>query len=138
MDDRIVLNLIFVHYIFSWHIILHGGGAGLMLATVTWWRLGFWFGGSRRDRRFVLLAGGTIVALTQFVPILQLFLGLVGLWLVGGWTHGTVVAPLSEIQGFGATFITGGLLFFVTTLVGEFSRLIAESAGWRRETPRVE
>jgi hypothetical protein len=124
------LNLV-VPLIFGWDMTEHGGHVGLIVATAMLWVSGFRVGGKTRDRRFVMLSGGTFVALTQFVPFLQIMAGLAG-W--GLTSLSTSKSPLfTEAQGFLATIITGGLLLVAAIFFGRIAKAIAESAGWRRK-----
>jgi hypothetical protein len=99
-----------------------GGEAGMALAVGVLWLIGDLAGVRRPALRAPLLAGGLIVALTQFLPFPQLAAGMVGIWLGGrGLDLAAAALPapaLAPVRVFVETSVTGGLLLLFALWAG--------------------
>ncbi|WP_406696284.1 hypothetical protein V5E97_35375 [Singulisphaera sp. Ch08] len=112
------------------------GEIGMAMAIAILWLLGDIAGARSRDMRLMLIAGGIIVAISQFFPLLQMVAGVVSLtlvaWISGSSTtdFGTPQEQLSSLEYFLATLFTGSLLLLASCLAGLPFR-------WLRDRRRV-
>jgi hypothetical protein len=134
-----VVNL-FVPLLFGWGLTSQGGRIGMTLAAAVLLGVGFLVGGRSRELRHNLTAGGILVALSQFVPFLQVLAGLAGMAVVerllglhiGPGSEDGTISPPSEVASFLFTLITGGLLIAAAVVIGLVARMVTGMLGWRR------
>ncbi len=84
-----------------------------------------------------ILIGGAIVGAFQFWPLPQIMAGAIGLAVAGINFEEALsdTTPVSEWQGFIATFVTGGLLMTAATIMGAFVVAICEVVMGPQQTP---
>jgi hypothetical protein len=101
-----------------------GGRAGMLVAMGLLWLLGHEGSGRVRNVGFVLIGGGSGVALSQLFPFLQFFAGMFSLTV--GQRLGLVVEAetTGELGGFLVTLMTGSLLIAVAALLGLVLRVV--------------
>lgn len=99
----------------------NGGQAGMCAAIAFLW---FWANcvGERKPAfASAMTTGGVVVALLQFLPILHIMAGIIGLG-VGDPSTIRNGSPLHrEFRGFLATLITGGILQAIALAIGWIS-----------------
>jgi len=111
----------------GWDTTDGGGRIGLALAVVAGWAAGMFICYHSHRVGTVLVSGGTWVAISQFVPVLQFAAGIVGmvcLHQIAG--HGSFAegGPRAELSGFALTLFTGSILFLAAMVFGGGFRLL--------------
>jgi hypothetical protein len=131
-----VLNLP-LPLLFGSSMMRTAGWLGMALAALVLMAAGTLACRLRRRLGQTLVVGGTLVALGQLMPVLQVVAGLFG--MSAGKALG-VLSPsaddlgpasiTSEAGGFVVTFVTGGLLIVASLTVGLFLRLVTPRRRW--------
>jgi hypothetical protein len=113
------LNLVVPLY-FGDLVTIDGGRIGMAAGIGLLWSLGYRLSGMSDAWGRALLIGGTVVAATQLLPILQIFVGLVSVSLAGAQFRVPVsyMRVKGEIGGFIATFSMGLIMMSGAALVG--------------------
>jgi len=135
----------------GWIFTEKQGRIGMALAIVLWWLMGHLVCRLSRGFDLALVTGGMLVGLTQFFPFLHLKAGAWSLFV--GSKLGQVAAfplghdspgdftVLTELGGFIATTLTGGILIAVALACGAVLRAITPGPsrthpkpGWHGES----
>jgi hypothetical protein len=104
-----------------------GGRFGLGIAIVVGWAAGVFICYQSDRVGVVLVRGGAWVAASQFIPLLQVGAGIVGIVCLnqiaghGAFAEGGLRA---ELSGFALTLFTGSILFLAAMVFGGGLRLI--------------
>lgn len=128
---------------FGWAFTTQHGRFGMATAIVVWWLLGHQVCKASRWCGLAIVAGGIFVAMSQFLPVLQLYAGAVSLGIGSrlgqAWDEGGEQQVTTELGGFLVTMLTGGLLMVVAVMCGSIiSASIAESRRLERVKSWVE
>lgn len=126
-----ILNLI-VPLFFGWQETQKSGRAGMFVGILALMIFSSRANSASRPLERAWVLGGSLIAMTQFWPILAMFSGLFALGLTAhvGWAAGPHVPEVTcEAGGLLATLITGGLLMTVSFSVGMFLLLIFDGKG---------
>lgn len=131
------LNLC-VPLFFGWEITRDGGRYGMISAIALLWLIGHYLCGKSQTWAFLLPVGGGIVAATQFVPILQIISGMIGVTLAGplelDLDLDRQTPEISTVLGgFLATVVTGCLLTMAAVVFGWMAHGFL---GWIRPHPQ--
>ncbi len=73
--------------------------------------------------RAVLVPGTMALALSQYLPLVQFFAGAAAVAVVGAGREPFTGAPLTDLEGFAATVLTGVLLWCAAAVTGVALRL---------------
>ncbi len=110
-------------------VVTADGRLGVLTAVAGYWVLGLL--AVRHDYLGrVVLKGGTAVGLSQLCPVLQIVAGCFALRVWGdiaGWKPGQMVwnRPLSWLDGFALTGLTGGALLAMALAAGAAGQAVA-------------
>ena len=114
----------------GWDMTSGVGRVGLVLAIVLWLLLGHLLCARSRKLRFLLVAGGVCVGLSQLLPLLQIWAGM---------NSGMIISMASGfsdratgLYGFLMTLLTGGQLILVAIVSGQVVFLMKNAWGRRR------
>ena len=120
------LNLVVPAFL-GWEMTERGGRIGMAVAVIAGWTAGTFICHQSHRLGVVLVRGGARVAASQFVPVLQLGAGIVGIlcWNeIAG--HGSFAdgGLRAELSGFALTLFVGSILFLAAMLFGGGFRLL--------------
>jgi hypothetical protein len=130
-----LLNLV-TPLLFGWSRTESSGRIGMLIAAFLLLALGYGACGTARGIARPLVAGGILVAISQFFPLIQIIAGLIGMGI--GSAAGQVdgrgdIGPgfvRTETGGFLVTLVTGGLLMTAALVAGAFLRIITPWHWW--------
>jgi len=114
------LNLVVPAFL-GWEMTERGGRIGMAAAVMAGWTAGTFICHQSHRLGVVLVRGGAWVAASQFVPVLQLGAGIVGIlcWnAIAG--HGSFAdgGLRAELSGFALTLFVGSILFLTAMVFG--------------------
>ena len=126
---RVVWTLVFVANLLvplmlGWSTTRNHGRVAMFVAIVMLWFVGDNAGKKGRTLGSGLLVGGVVVGLSQIYPFLQLIAGLIALTVAKQLGQANEEFDVtSELGGFIATTVTGGLLMAAALIIYGFSYL---------------
>jgi hypothetical protein len=112
------------------------GKLGMSIAALLLLSLGCFICAVRRKLATALIAGGTLVGLSQLFPALHIIAGMIGMTVgkalgladLGNDERSDQI--LSEYGGFVVTFVTGGILMAAGACAGMLLRLVTPARWW--------
>jgi hypothetical protein len=112
---------------FGWDMTHLGGRIGLAVAVVAGWAAGMFICYQTHQLGVVLVRGGAWVAASQFVPVLQLGAGIVGIVCLNRIAGHRAFAEgglQAELSGFALTLFPGSIIFLAAMVFGDGFRLL--------------
>ncbi|MEM0927251.1 MAG: hypothetical protein AAGJ83_14500 [Planctomycetota bacterium] len=104
---------------------------GVMLGVATFIIGGWWVGSRSEEIRKGLISGGTVLALSQLLPIAQLIAGIFAVGITDGMGLSQVATTSfieSLLSGYVCTLVTGGLLMLPTMFIGTIFVLVSSKS----------
>jgi hypothetical protein len=131
------LNLV-VPGLLGWSFTRDGGRIGMVVAVVLSLLVGGWVCAVARRIGLTLVVGGAFVAASQFVPLLQVVAGLIGVWVGAALGQVNEERVFNEFSGFLVTMTTGSLLMGTALVAGLAIQAVTPRRWWHRETDAVQ
>ncbi|WP_149497880.1 hypothetical protein [Roseiconus lacunae] len=119
------LNMI-VPALMAVNLVSWSGTGGILAAVTILYGLGLWCCVALPGLAVRVLLGGSIVAFSQFFPIIQVFAGVIALELAGIPFDDDYSKPIGPLQSFLITTTVASILLGISLLIGSFLHYVKQ------------